>query len=261
MPPSSQAAFKTLSAFKPRQAQEVMGEAEQKYGLEDRRTRLSNLRNLVGNLSSAVEAVDPSVTGRTSGTFTTEGQRSALVAREQQPILSNLAKQQQALGIEQQGFSEAQNLATQMASALMSQDQTTYQRLLDQYNAALAAEQAAEMKRQYEATLAEQRRQFDIQQQAQAAARRAASQSTGYNVDAIRKILANTNTQTNRQSTEEARYQEYLRQQEARSQKAVQNMLGNRGLRVLSTGSGLSVRGGGSLPPTAFTGNIRLPGF
>jgi len=179
MPPSSQAAYQSLQAFKPREAKDVMGEAEAKYDITGKKDRLSSLRGLVGNLQSSVEAVDPSVTARTSGTFTTEGQRSALVNRERQPILGSLAKEQQALGIEQQGFAESQNLATQMASALMNQDQTTYQRLLDQYNASLASEQAAEAKRQYEATMAEQRRQFDEQQKAA----RAAASGGRYTID------------------------------------------------------------------------------
>ncbi len=185
MPPSSQAAYQSLQAFKPREAKDVMGEAEAKYDITGKKDRLSSLRGLVGNLQSSVEAVDPSVTARTSGTFTTEGQRSALVNRERQPILGSLAKEQQALGIEQQGFAESQNLATQMASALMNQDQTTYQKLLDQYNTAKTAEDTAEQRRQYEATLAEQRRQFDEQQKTA----RSAASGGAYDLAAILKQL------------------------------------------------------------------------
>lgn len=180
MPPSSATAYQSLTAFKPRSSQDVMGEAEKKYDLEGSRTRLSSLRGLVGNLRSSVEAVDPSVTGRTSGTFTTEGQRQALVSKERAPILNDLSEQQGALGEEQQNFNTSQGLATQMASALMNEDHTTYQRLLDQYNAATAAEAAAEQKRQAEAAMAEQRRQFDAQQQAAA---RAAKSSNGYAIN------------------------------------------------------------------------------
>jgi DNA polymerase III gamma/tau subunit len=190
MPPSSQTAYQALTAFKPRQAQDVMNEAETKYDIAGKKTRLSSLRGLVTNLESAVEAVDPSVTGRTSGNFTTEAQRSALVSREKQPILGSLAKEQQALGTEQQSFSESQSLATQMASALMNQDQTTYQKLLDEYNATLAAEQAAEQKRQYELNLAEQKRQFDEQQRAAAKA----SAGGAYNLGSIASALKGGST-------------------------------------------------------------------
>ncbi len=205
MPPSSQAAYQSLQAFKPREAKDVMGEAEAKYDIAGRKDRLSSLRGLVGNLQSSVEAVDPSVTARTSGTFSTEGQRSALVNRERQPLLGDLARQQSALGMEQQGFSESQSLASQMASALMSQDQTTYQRLLDQYNASMASEQAAEARRQYEMTLAEQKRQFDEQQRAQAAAQRAASSGGGYDVGSIvRAITGGSSAQTAARAPEAA---------------------------------------------------------
>ena len=163
MPPSSATAYNTLTAFKPRSTTDLMQSASDKYGVGAATDRVSNMRGLVSNLSSAVEAVDPSVTGRTSGTFTTEGQRQALVSRERAPILTDLGKQQTALGNEQSNLSNSQTLATQMASALLSEDNTTYQRLLDQYNSAVATEKAAEEKRQWEAQMAEQKRQFDEQ--------------------------------------------------------------------------------------------------
>jgi len=163
MPPSSAAAYQSLTAFKPRTSTDVQGEADAKYDVAGSQTRLSSLRGLVGNLQSSVEAVDPSVTGRTSGTFTTEGQRQALVSKERAPILGDLSKQQGYASEAQQTLNTSQNLASQMASALLSDDKQTYQRLLDQYNAATAAEQAAEAKRQWEAAQAEQKRQFDAQ--------------------------------------------------------------------------------------------------
>lgn len=186
MPPSSATAYQSLQTYKPREAKDVMTEAETKYDIPGYTNRLSSLRGLVGNLQSSVEAVDPSVTGRTTGNFTTEGQRSALVSRERAPILGDLSKQQGALSQEQAGFTNAQNLATQMASALMSQDQTTYQRLLDQYNAATASEAAAEQKRQYEANMAEQKRQFDEQQ------RTARATASGGGYDISKYLAGNT---------------------------------------------------------------------
>ena len=163
MPPSSATAYQSLQAFKPRSNDEIMNTSNAKYDIAGSTQRLSSLRGLVGNLQSSVEAVDPSVTGRTSGNFVTEGQRSALVNKEQAPILGSLAKQQGALGQEQQSFQTSSTLASQMASALMSQDKDAYSRLLDQYNAATASEAEAERKRQYNETLAEQKRQFDEQ--------------------------------------------------------------------------------------------------
>jgi len=165
MPPSSAAAYQSLTAFKPRSSTDVMAESNKQYDVEGSQGRLSALKGLVGNLQSSVEAVDPSVTGRTSGTFTTEGQRQALVSKERAPILSDLSKQQGAFSNEQQNLNTSQSLAAQMASALLSDDQKTYQRLLDQYNAATAAEQAAQQKLQWEQQQAESKRQFDAQLQ------------------------------------------------------------------------------------------------
>lgn len=186
MPISSKEAYKSLQGFKPRDAGQAIGEAETKYDIPGITSRLSSLRGLVGNLQSSVEAVDPSVTGRTSGTFTSEGQRQALVSKERAPILGDLGKQTQALGQEQAGFQTASSLASQMASALLSQDQNTYQKLLDQYNAAISAEQAAEQKRQFNETL-----------KAQKEAARAANSGGVYDLSKIVKSLTEGGSKDN----------------------------------------------------------------
>ncbi len=176
MMPSSATALSTLTDFnsKRQSAQDIYNTANTQYDVGGGTQRVSSLRGQVGNLQSSLEAVDPSVTGRTTGNFTTEAQRSALVGREQQPILGNLTKTQSNLGTEEQNLNTSQGLASQLASAMISQDQTKYQSLLDQYNAATAAEQAAEQKRQWQAT-------FDAQQAATAAAAKAGG-AGGYNV-------------------------------------------------------------------------------
>lgn len=170
MYPSSATTYQELTNFGKarKKSTDIYKEAETKYGIPEATGRLSRLRSLVGNLTSSVEAVDPSVTGRTSGNFTTEGQRQALVSRERAPILTDLGKQQGALGQEQEAYSLNSALADRMASSLIQEDQTTYQRLLDKHNASVAAEQAAEAKRQWEATMAEQQRQFNEQQKTSA---------------------------------------------------------------------------------------------
>lgn len=184
MPPSSQQAYSSLQDYSKnrRSTEDIQKEADAKYDVNGISSRLSGLRSLVGNLQSSVEQVDPSVRGRLSGGFATEGQASALVNREQAPILANLGKEQTALGNENQNFSTASSLAGQLASSLRSDDETGYQRLLDQYNAATAQEQAAETKRQWEAQQAEQKRQFDVQA---AASAKAAAGSGGYDLSSI----------------------------------------------------------------------------
>lgn len=145
----------------------ALKQANQEYGVGESQTHLSALKGLVGKLQSSVEAVDPSVTGRTSGTFTTEGQRQALVNKERAPIMSDLNKQQGAYSDEQQTLTQKQSLASQMASALLNDDKTKYQKLLDQYNASVAQDkfdfdkqQAEAQKQQWAQQFAESQKQF-----------------------------------------------------------------------------------------------------
>lgn len=154
-------ALASVKAYKPVSSTTAQTTADTKYGVQASQTRLSALRGLVDNLTSSVEAVDPSVTGRTTGTFTTEGQRQALVSREKAPILTNLGKQQSAAGLEQTNFNTSQGLASQMASAILNDDKVKYQKLLDVYNATSAQAASAETKRQYEKSFAETKRQND----------------------------------------------------------------------------------------------------
>lgn len=186
MYPSSQQAFRTLQDYSKnrRSSQDIQRESEAKYDIPGITTRLSRLRSLVGNLENSVEQVDPSVTGRTQGFNVTEAQRSALVNRERAPILSDLSKQQGALGQEQQNFSLSSTLADQMARNIRSDDETGYQRLLDSYNAATASEQQQEAKRQFEANLTLEREKLATQQ-------RAAAAGNGYDpLKYVRDILA-----------------------------------------------------------------------
>lgn len=163
MTPSSATALQSLNDFSGtrRSATDITNDANSQYDIPGYTTRLSKLRGLVGNLTSSIDSVDPSVTGRTSGSFVTEGQRQALVNKERAPLLTNLGTEQNALGQEQTGYNTALTSANSLASAMMSQDQNKYQSLLDQYNAATAAEKDAESKRQFDATMAENARQFN----------------------------------------------------------------------------------------------------
>jgi len=187
MPPSSAQAYQTLTDYGStrKKTEDIYKESQDKYDIGGFTSRLSNMRGLVGNLQSSVEAVDPSVTGRTSGSFVSEGQRQALVSKERAPILGDLGKQQQALGQESEAYNVATGLASQLAGAKISEDQNTYQRLLDQYNAAKTAEAAAEEKRRWEAQQAEQVRQFNLQLEESrkaAAASAAAAKAASYNI-------------------------------------------------------------------------------
>jgi len=173
MSPSTQAALSSVQNYKQLDPTAAQTQADTTYDVGGNKTRLSALQGLVGNLQSSVEAVDPSVTGRTSGTFTTEGQRSALVSKERAPILSDLGKQQTAASGAQSALTNSQTLASGMASALLSGDKAKYQQLLDTYNASTAQDKEAQAKAEADRAYQENQRQFNI-----SAAQSAASKST-----------------------------------------------------------------------------------
>lgn len=191
MLPSSAQAYQALSDYQKtrKNSQQLMDQANQKYDVSGIGSRVSRMRGLVGNLESAVEAVDPSVTARSQGGLTTEAQRSALVNREQAPILQNLGKQQQAFGQAQGDWTMANQLSGDYARNLMAEDQNKYTQLTDMYGKSVAAEQAAEERRRWEAqqamareAAAAEERRFQAQLAESRAARAAAASTLGYNL-------------------------------------------------------------------------------
>lgn len=187
MSAATDAAASALQTYKPLDSGTAINTANDQYGVGEGNTRLSALKSIVGNLQSSVEAVDPSVTGRTSGTFTTEGQRSALVNKERAPIMGYLNKQQAAESTAQADVTQKQGLASAMASALLSDDKQKYQRLLDQYNSSTARDAADTAKIQHDQQMAEQKRQFDVTTAANAKA--SAAKSAGSNKAAPKATL------------------------------------------------------------------------
>lgn len=174
MAPNATDAYNQLQSFSSSRpaATSYLDQANQKYGVDAANTQVSGLQTTIGNLQNAAAAVAPSVAGRTSGTFTTQGQRDALVNREQAPIITNLNSQGQQLGQAQSAQQQAQAMAGQFANGLAAQDQQKYQSLLDNYNAAnaadqfqqqqqAAAQQAAADQAYKQQTLAEQIREFN----------------------------------------------------------------------------------------------------
>lgn len=186
--PATAAAQSALAAYNPLGSNDALTKSNDQYGVGEANTRLSALKSIVGNLQSSVESVDPSVTGRTSGTFTTEGQRQALVSKEQAPILGNLGKQQAAETAQQGDVTQKQGLAQSMATALLNDDKAKYQRLLDVYNQNTAQDQAAEAKAQADRAFAEQQRQFNVSQAAAAAAAAKSASSGGGRAAAAPKV-------------------------------------------------------------------------
>lgn len=98
-----------------RKPQDILIEEETKLGLPSAQQRLTGLRSAIGNTENLLRNVDPSVTGRTSGTFTTEAQRSRLVAKEREPISEQFREQSRALEGETATTSDIANRALKSA--------------------------------------------------------------------------------------------------------------------------------------------------
>lgn len=160
--PSAADAYTALAGYKAPDAGSVLTQAQGEAGLPAALTRVSDLQGNVSNLQSSLNAVDPSVTGRTSGTFTTEGQRQALVTKEQAPIQTNLTSANSDLGTAVNNENTANSNANAYATAIMGQNQQSYQELLDQYNAAQAYETQQQTEADKAASLAEQAREANL---------------------------------------------------------------------------------------------------
>ena len=187
MYPSSADAYKSLQNFSTnrKSQQQYIDEANSKYGLPASQDRVSKLRSTVGNLESSLDAVDPSVTGRTTGDFVTEGQRAALVNRERTPIISDLSKTGRLYSEAQQELSTNQSLADRWVSTLIGADDANYQKLLDQYNLTYAKEQS-------DKTFNEQQRQFNEQM----ALQKKAAASNSLDTSGIIKAITGNSSQT-----------------------------------------------------------------
>lgn len=172
----SQAALQALQSFQQPSSADVLTQAQTKYGIPDLQKRVSDFKTLTGNLTGAIAAVDPSVTGRTAGSLTTEGQRSALVSREKAPIVGQLGTANDALTTANSDYNTADTNAKGEANATIADNTAKYQRLKDTYDVANAREEAARQAAAAEADRQEQVRQFNEQQ---TTARGASSYSGG----------------------------------------------------------------------------------
>lgn len=162
--PSSTDAYNALQAFNSSRptATDYISKANSQYNIPQDQQEVTGLQGTLNNLTSSLQAVAPSVVGRTSGTFTTAGQQSALINKEQAPIATNIGNTGTTLTTAQGTQSHDEQLAGQMVQALLGQDATKYQGLMDTYTAASGAEQAAEAKREHDADLAEKAREADL---------------------------------------------------------------------------------------------------
>jgi uncharacterized small protein (DUF1192 family) len=149
---------------------DVLNEAMGKYGIPEIRSRVAGLRTTLTNTENALNAVDPSVTGRTQGSLVTEAQRQKQVANERAPIAEQYGSLSRSLGDAQSNLSDQERAAQMLAEGQLNDYSAGREALSTRYNLALGRE--TEDRRRLEAD-----RAFQLEQQRAADARRAAAAS------------------------------------------------------------------------------------
>lgn len=159
MPPTSAALATQLSALdaNKQSSADILNGAMAKYGVGDIQNRVSGLRTTLSNTETALNNVDPSVTGRTSNSLVTEAQRQRMVNQERAPIAAQYGDQTRALSNESANLGEAQKQANVFANGQISDNTNNRNNLQSEYNNATARE--AEATRQAQAD-----RAFALQQ-------------------------------------------------------------------------------------------------
>lgn len=162
--PSAADALTALNGYQQPDSASVLGQAQQKYGVGDLQNRVNTYKTLTQNLTGAIAAVDPSVTGRTAGSLVTEGQRGALVNRERAPITAELGTADQGLSSANNDLSTANTNATNDANLTVADNKDKYNKLLQTYQIANDREQQQATAARQAAQDAESKRQFDVSQ-------------------------------------------------------------------------------------------------
>ncbi len=152
---------------------DILNAAMAQYGVPEIRTRVAGLRTTLGNTETALNNVDPSVTGRTSRSLVTEAQRSRIVANERAPIAAQYGDQSKALTTESANLTDQQQAANTLAQGQINDYTIGRSALQSQYEGAVGRE--AEAQRIAEADRAHQ---FNLQQQADANRNAAANRAT-----------------------------------------------------------------------------------
>lgn len=244
-PSTSQDAFSQLTAFQKsrRNPNDILQESQTRLGLPSAEQRKVGLRGAISNTENLLKGVDPSVTGRTAGTFTSEAQRNRLVQLERAPIADQFTEQSRALEGETANVADLNARALTEAQLAASAQDKQENDLRSIYDILLAREQQAEEKRRYEE---EQR----IAREAQAAALRASQQQSNY----LSSLFKTNNPATTTATDPNARYKEWLKTQ--LQVKPVSSPVISSGTNGKVQGSGVKLQGGTTLQ----SGGVKLQG-
>ena len=149
-------------------------------GVDDAKARVKSARTAIRATEDTISAAPEGVAGRTSGSLVTDAQRNRLVQNEVAPLQEIMRTQSNAFGDASQDLTTLGSELDKRVGYNLQSDDTQANSLLTLYQAASEAEKQAEARRQWEAQMAESKRQFDEQQKASArAAAAAASPSFG----------------------------------------------------------------------------------
>lgn len=145
MADTSQQALADIQSFNAsaQNPNDVLTAAQNKYGTDQSRQRLVGLRSAIMGTEGALNAVDPSVTGRTSNSLVTEAQRSRMVANERAPIAEQYSQQQGALTNENANLSDLSARAAQEAQATLTGQDSKRSALQSLYDTLYKREQDA----------------------------------------------------------------------------------------------------------------------
>lgn len=169
---NSTEALSELRAFQGsrRKSQDVLRESEERLGLPSASQRQAGLRAAITNTENLIRSVEPSVSGRTSGSLVTEAQKTRLVGQERAPLDDSFREQSRAFEGETANINELKRQSLTDAQLALAEDETKERTLSGLYEALYKREQDEVARQERERLFAEQQRQFNEQQRAARAA-------------------------------------------------------------------------------------------
>jgi hypothetical protein len=147
------------SSYNPTQ---VYNDVTTKLGIPDARTQVQSLQKNLVDTQNAINAVDPSVTGRTSNSLVTEAQRGRLVNMEKQPLQQTYSTQNQSLGTDTTNLNNLQSEADRQVGAAQTEYTNKRSALAGQLQEALTQQEQQRQAEAAQAAAAEQQREFNI---------------------------------------------------------------------------------------------------
>ncbi len=121
------------SNYSPTSPTDLYSQASDKLGLSDIYKTLQGNRQALASTQTAIANVDPNVTGRLQGGFSTEAQRQREIALERQPLADTYSTLQNALNSNQSDYSNALSQAQNMANLGWQGEQAQQNKLADIY--------------------------------------------------------------------------------------------------------------------------------